>query len=196
MRMSWATHAVTPDRFDDFADVINKNRRTTHCWCLSHRLPVPDIATLGGGSREQAMRRLCEREHPPGVVTYLDGEPVGWCSIGPRSQIPRLDRSRLMRPIDDVAVWSIICVIVRTGHRGQGVTAPLLDGALAYAAANGAPAVEAYPVDPPARMDITMGFVGTKSMFDRAGFRVIGTTKAVASGLPRLVMRHDLKERT
>jgi hypothetical protein len=62
-------------------------------------------------------------------------------------------------------------------------------------AANGAPAVDAYPVDPPTRMDITMGFVGTKSMFDRAGFHVIGTTKAVASGLPRLVMRHDLKER-
>ena len=159
--MSWATHPVTPDRFEDFADVINKNRRTTHCWCLSHRLPPEEIDALGDGSREQAMRRLCEREHPPGVITYRDGEPVGWCSIGPRSEIPRLDRSRLIRPVDDVPVWSIICVIVRSGHRGQGVTKPLLDGALAYAAANGAPAVEAYPVDPPARMDITMGFVGT-----------------------------------
>ena len=28
------------------------------------------------------MRALCEREHPPGVVTYLDGTPVGWCNIG------------------------------------------------------------------------------------------------------------------
>lgn len=62
------------------------------------------------------------------------------------------------------------------------MTRPLLDGALAYAAASDAPAVEAYPVDPPARMDITMGFVGTKSMFERAGFQVIGTTKAVANG--------------
>lgn len=49
-------------------------------------------------------------------------------------------------------------------------------------------AVEAYPVDPPGRMDLTMAFVGTKAMFERARFRVVGTTDAVASGMPRLVM--------
>lgn len=187
--MRWETHPVTPERFDDFADVINRNRRPNHCWCLSHRLPPAEIERLGGGSREQAMRRWCEREHPPGVVTYRDGEPVGWCSISPRSEIPRLARSRLIRPVDDVAVWSIICLVVRPGHRRQGATGPMLEGAVSYAAEHGAPAVEAYPVDPPGRMDLTMAFVGTKSMFERAGFRVVGTTDAVASGMPRLVMR-------
>ena len=190
--MTWETHPVTPDRFEDFADVINRSRRPNHCWCLSHRLKAAEIEALGGGSREQAMRRLCEREHPPGVVTYRDGEPVGWCGIGPRSENSRLTGSTLIRPVDDVPVWSIICVIVRSGHRKQGVTAPLLEGAVAYAAAHGAPAVEAYPVDPPGRMDLTMAFVGTRSMFERAGFRVLGSTDAVASGMPRLVMRRDL----
>ncbi|MDO5710951.1 MAG: GNAT family N-acetyltransferase, partial [Micrococcales bacterium] len=73
----WATHPVTPDRFEDFADVINPNRRATHCWCLSHRLRIRDIEGLAS-SREEAMRRLSERAVPPGVVTYLDGVPVGW----------------------------------------------------------------------------------------------------------------------
>ncbi len=187
------TRPVTPDRFEDFADVINRTRRTNHCWCLSHRLQTAEIERLGGGSREQAMRRLCERDHPPGVVTYRDGEPVGWCNIGPRPEITRLARSRLIRPVDEQPVWSIVCVVVRAGHRRHGVTAPLLEGAVAYAASNGAPAVEAYPVDPPGRMDLTMAFVGTKSMFDRAGFRVIGTTNAVAGGMPRLIMRRDLR---
>src|ERR671920_352442 len=113
-------------------------------------------------------------------------------NIGPRSEITRLTRSRLIRPVDDVPVWSIVCVIVRPGHRGEGVTAPLLDGAVAYAASHGAPAVEAYPVDPPGRMDLTMAFVGVRSMFERAGFRVIGSTDAVAGGMPRLIMRRDL----
>ncbi len=147
--MTWETHPVTPDRFEDFADVINRNRRANHCWCLSHRLTAGEIEELGGGSREQAMRRLCERDHPPGVVTYLDGEAVGWCNIGPRSEITRLARSRLIRPFDDVPVWSIICVVVRPGHRGQGVTRHLIQGAVEYAASHGAPAVEAHPVDPP-----------------------------------------------
>ena len=190
--MTWETHPVTPDRFEDFADVINRNRRPTHCWCLSHRLQPAEIQSLGNGSRERAMRALCEREHPPGVVTYRDGEPVGWCSIGPRSQIPRLVGSRLIRPMDDVPVWSVICVVVRAGHRRTGVTSHMLEGAVEYAAANGAPAVEAYPVDPPGRMDLTMAFVGTRAMFERAGYRVVGDTDAVAGGLPRLVMRRDL----
>ena len=85
--MSWESHPLTPDRFEDFADVINPNRRTTHCWCLSHRLRAKDIEELGKGDREQAMRRLSERENPPGVVTYVDGTPSAGATSGhaPRS---------------------------------------------------------------------------------------------------------------
>lgn len=94
--MTWETHPVTPDRFEDFADVIHPNRRATHCWCLSHRLRAQDVEQLGQGDREQAARALCARDRPPGVVTYRDGLPVGWCSIGPRVDIARLWASRLI----------------------------------------------------------------------------------------------------
>lgn len=191
--MGFTTHPLTPGRFDDLATVINPNRRETHCWCLSHRLSPAAIEDLGGGSRGEAMRALAGRRTRPGVLGYQDGEPGGWCSIGPRSDNPWLSASKLIRPVDDVAVWSIICVVVRSGHRRRGVTTRLLDGAVTYAARRGAPAVEAYPVDPgDQRIDLTMGFVGTKAMFDKVGFEVIGTTDAVASGLPRLVMRRTL----
>lgn len=191
--MTFEVHPVTAERFEDFADVINPNRRQTHCWCLSHRLPVKEIEALGGGDRERAMRCLSERSTAPGVVGYEDGVPVGWCSISPREEIPRLVNSKLIRPIDEVPVWSIICVVVRGGHRRQGITGPLLEGAVAYAASQGAQAVEAHPVDPPGRMDTTMAFVGTRAMFEHAGFEVVGETDAVASKLPRLIMRHDLR---
>ncbi len=191
--MAWQTHPVTPDRFEDYADVINTNRRATHCWCLSHRLTAKQIEELGRGSRERAARALCERQRPPGVVTYRDGTPVGWCSISPRADIPRLVQSALIRPIDDLPVWSIICVVVRSGYRRHGVTRELLEGAIAWAASQGAPAVESYPVDPRGeRMDLTMAFVGTRAMFEKVGFEVIGTTEAVASKMPRLIMRRNL----
>ena len=186
------THPLTPARFDDFADVINPNRRANHCWCLSHRLPAREIEKLGGGDRETAMRALAARRSRPGVVTYRDGVPVGWCHISPRTEIPRLVKSELIRPIDDVEVWSIICLVVRGGHRKQGVTHELIEGAVAYAARRGAPAVEAYPVDPVGRMDTTMAFVGTRAMFEHAGFEVVGRTDAEASKMPRLVMRRTL----
>lgn len=190
--MTWETHPLTPERFEDFAEVVNRSRRADHCWCLSHRLRARQIEELGGGSREQALRRLCEREHAPGVIAYRDGEPVGWCATGPRADIPRLAGSRLIRPVDELPVWSIVCVVVRPGCRRQGVTVPLIEGAVAYAASHGAPAVEAHPVDPPGRMDLTMAFVGTRSMFEQAGFQVVGTTDAVAGGLPRLIVRREL----
>ncbi len=190
--MTFETHPLTPRRFEDFADVVNPNRRSTHCWCLSHRVPAREIEELGGGDRETAMRALAARRTRPGVVGYADGLPVGWCSISPRSAIPRLESSSLIRRIDDVEVWSIICVVIRSGHRRQGHTGRLLEGAVAYAASRGAPAVEAHPVEPTGRMDTTMAFVGTRAMFEAVGFEVVGRTDAVASRLPRLVMRRDL----
>ncbi|HEX6787474.1 MAG TPA: hypothetical protein VF076_09750 [Acidimicrobiales bacterium] len=39
------------------------------------------------------------------------------------------------------------------------------------------------------RIDLTMAFVGTRAMFENAGFEVAGSTQAIASQLPRLVMR-------
>jgi GNAT superfamily N-acetyltransferase len=188
--MGFEVRPATPDRVDDFVAVANPNRRATHCWCLSHRLTAPEIAELGGGSREEAFRALCARANPPGVIGYDDGEPVGWCSIGPRAENTRLTRSRLITPIDDLPVWSIVCVVVRGGRRRRGYTTPLIEGAVAHAAAHGAPAVESYPVDAGSgRIDLTMAFVGTRAMFEKAGFTVAGTTGATASGLPRLVMR-------
>lgn len=188
----WTTRPVTAERFDDFADVINPNRRDTHCWCLSHRLRAKEIDELGDGSRETAALSLARRPGGFGVVTYRDGVPVGWCHIAPRAEISRLVASKLIRPIDDLPVWSIICVVVRSGHRKQGVTEHLIEGAVAYAAARGAPAVETYPVDPQGRMDLTMAFVGTRSMFEKCGFQVVGETDAMASKMPRLVMRRML----
>jgi len=188
----WTPHPVTAARFDDFPDVINPNRRSTHGWCLSHRLRGKEIEELGNGSREDAARALAAGRSSFGVVTYRDDVPVGWCHVAPRDEIPRLAASRLIRPVDDLPVWSIICLVVRGGHRKQGVTGHLIEGAVAYATSRGAPAVEAHPVAPEGRMDTTMAFVGTRAMFERADFEVVGRTDAVASKMPRLVMRRTL----
>ena len=89
----------------------------------------------------------------------------------------RLSRSRVIRPIDDLPVWSIVCVVIRGGHRKRGYTTPLINGAVEYAASRNAPGVESYPADPGAgRIDLTMAFVGTRAMFENA--EVAGSTEA------------------
>jgi GNAT superfamily N-acetyltransferase len=190
--MAWEVLPATVDRFDDFATVVNRTRRVNHCWCLSPRLTLRDIEALGEGSRELAMRRLCERPIPPGVIAYREGEPVGWCNAGPRSDMSRLTHSRVIPTLDDVPVWSVVCLVVRTGYRRQGVTGQLLDGVVEHARRHGAPVLEAYPVEPVGRMDVTMAFVGTVPMFERAGFHKVTQTQGHSGGLVRWLMRRDL----
>jgi len=177
---------------EDFAAVVNPSHRAKHCWCLSHRLSAQEIRERGGEDRFEAMCSLSREEIAPGVIAYLEDEPVGWCSISPRSQIPKLENSKLIRPVDSVMVWSIICMVVRSGFRRRGVNRQMVLGAVEYARELGAPAVEAYPVDPEGRMDLTMAFVGTRTMFEEAGFEVVGVSDAVASRMPRLIMRRTL----
>jgi GNAT superfamily N-acetyltransferase len=129
----------------------------------------------------------------PGLIAYLDDEPVGWCGLGPRSAMPRLEHSRTIPRIDDAAVWSIGCLIVRPGFRRRGVTVALIDAAVAYARSKGAPAIEAYPIDPAGkRVSTSFGFTGFTSTFEAAGFRRVVLTDAHSAGLPRWLMRLDL----
>jgi len=93
-----------------------------------------------------------------------------------------------MKAVDDKPVWSVICFVVPTEHRGQGVARALLAGAVAYARKRGATLVEAYPVDKPGRSaDVNMWF-GAKSMYDRAGFREVARRKP-ARPIVRLKVR-------
>lgn len=102
-------------------------------------------------------------------------------------------RSRKIPHVDALPVWSIWCVRVRPGFRGRGIAHLLVEGAVAYAAANGAPAVEAYPVDNRGeKVDLTMAYVGTRALFEKAGFAKVADTDSVSDGFPRVLMRRAL----
>ena len=184
---------ATVARFDDVATMIGPKRPTSNvCWCLSHRVDAKTNKALVGPARGEFVRELCGRDVSPGVLAYDDGEVVGWAAVAPRSELP-LARSRLIPHVDDLPVWSIWCIRVRPGHRGRGISHTLLDGAVDYARAKGAPAVEGYPVDNQGRkVDLTMAFVGTRGLFEKAGFVKAADTASVAGGFPRVLMRLDL----
>ena len=163
------------------------------CWCLYYRLSSSDYRAADHADRPAMMRARLEHAPAPGLVAYIDGEPVGWCGLGPRSEMERLARSRTIPAVDERPVWSIVCFLVRSGYRRRGVARALLDGAIAYAREQGAPALEAYPVDPAGgRIDTSFAYVGTTSMFEAAGFRRVVETGARSAGLPRWLMRLDL----
>jgi GNAT superfamily N-acetyltransferase len=180
--------------FEDVAAMIGPKRPDASvCFCLSHRIPAKQNRSLAGPERGEYVRGLCAREPAPGVLAYEGAEPVGWAGVAPRSAT-QFARSTRIPVLDDLPVWSIWCIRVRPGHRGDGLTRALIDGAVAFAASHAAPVVEAYPVDNAGeRVDLTMAFVGLRSWFERAGFTKAADTASVLDGFPRVLMRRDLR---
>jgi GNAT superfamily N-acetyltransferase len=185
---------ATAARFGDVATMLGpKNPGSSVCWCLSHRLDSKTNRELVGRARGEYVRRLCGRKVAPGVLAYEDGEVAGWAALAPRSELP-FARSRKIPHVDDLPVWSVWCIRVRPGHRGRGISYALLDGAVAYARSQRAPAVEGYPVDNEGRkVDLTMAYVGTRRLFEHAGFTKAADTDSVSGGFPRVLMRLDLR---
>ena len=181
--------------FDDMATMFApKKPESSVCWCLSWRLSAKENQSLVGPARADKVRELCARDLAPGVLAYRDGDVAGWAGIAPRAELAPFANSRKIPHLDDLPVWSLWCVRVRPGFRKQGVTPALIEGAVDYAKKSGAPVVESYPVDNGTeRVDLTMAFVGTRSMFQRAGFKKAGETTSVVNGFPRIIMRLDLR---
>jgi GNAT superfamily N-acetyltransferase len=102
-------------------------------------------------------------------------------------------RSRTIPFVDDRQAWSIVCFVVRAGYRRRGLMQVLLTAAVQHARQYGADVVEGYPVDlgPGERVDVISGYVGTRRLFEAAGFEVAGPTTGRSGGQPRVVMRCD-----
>jgi GNAT superfamily N-acetyltransferase len=183
---------ATLARFEDVATMLGpKNPSSSVCWCLSHRLDSRTNRELVGRARGEYVKELCSRKIAPGVLAYQEGEVVGWAAVAPRSDLP-FERSTKIPHVDDLPAWSVWCIRVRPGHRGKGIAHFLLEGAVAYARSGGAPAVEGYPVDNKGqKVDLTMAYVGTRKLFEGAGFTKVADTASVSGGFPRVLMRWD-----
>src|SRR5690625_7544907 len=135
------------------------------------RLSIDEWMDNKGEGNRCAMRSLAGSEQPPGVLGYLEAEPVAWCGIGDRTDYPRLQRSTLQRPVDDQPVVALTCLLIAKRHRGRH----LLTESIAEICANLAETsrnrtVEAYPVDPPPgrRAGADTAMTGIASAFTRS----------------------------
>ncbi|MBK9178752.1 MAG: GNAT family N-acetyltransferase [Acidimicrobiales bacterium] len=190
-----AIRVVPATVFDDMATMLGPKRPDASvCWCLSYRLTSSkENRELVGSARGERVLQLVSETPPPGVLAYDGDEVVGWAAVHPRADTS-FSRNRKIPHVDDLDVWSVWCIRVRPGHRKQGISHHLLAGAVEFARTNGAPAIEGYPVDNKgAKVDLTMAYVGTQSLFEQAGFTKAADTDSVLNGFPRVVMRLNLR---
>ena len=180
--MKLTVHPLTPDRWPDLEAIFNAKGCSVArgCWCMYYRRSGEREA-VPGKTRAQAnradLKALVDGGNQPGLIGYRGKAPVGWISLAPREEFRKLERSPVMKAVDDKPVWSVICFVVPSEHRGQGVATALLDAAVKYAKKRGARLVEAYPVDKPGQVDDETLWFGAKSMYDKAGFREVARRK-------------------
>jgi ribosomal protein S18 acetylase RimI-like enzyme len=174
---------LTPERWPDLEAIFNAKGCSVArgCWCMYYRRSGTRGSLPRGTTRAQAnraeLKALVDAGEPPGLLAYRGKLPVGWISLGPREQFARLQRSPVMKAVDNRPVWSIICFVVRPEYRGQGVAHALLRGAIAYARKHGAKLLEAYPVDKSGLSNDDSMWFGAKSMYDSAGFEEVARRK-------------------
>jgi len=174
---------LTPERWPDLGAIFNARGCSVArgCWCMYYRHSGSRGPLPAGTSQAQAnraeLRALVDAGRPPGLIAYRRQVPVGWVSLGPRGDYAKLQRSPVMKAVDEQPVWSVICFVVPSEYRNQGVARALLAGAIAYARQHGARLVEAYPVDRPGRSADDCMWFGAKSMYDAAGFAEVARRK-------------------
>jgi GNAT superfamily N-acetyltransferase len=175
MKNKLLCHPLTPDRWGDLETLFGPRGACGGCWCMVWRLPRKDFVNGKGAGNRAAFRNIVRHaDTPPGILGYLDGEPVGWCAVAPREQFPFLERSRVLKRVDERPVWSVSCLLVHKKHRRKAITVELLRSAVDFVRRRGGRFVEGYPIDP-SKADVpgVFAWTGLASAFLKAGFHEV-----------------------
>jgi GNAT superfamily N-acetyltransferase len=179
---------LTLAEWPDFVRLFETQGPQNGCWCMYWRVKREECRHHFGEGNKLAFQKLLEDGETPGILAYLEGEPMGWCAIAPREEFTVLDRSPTLKRVDGELVWSITCFFVAKPYRRQGMTGRLIQAAVEFARERGARIIEAYPL----RTEIVKllpyeRFMGSEVTFIRAGFRVVARRSD-----RRLVMRYEI----
>ncbi len=162
---------LTPKRWSDFEALFGEHGAYGGCWCMWWRLKRSEFERQQGEGNRQAMKAIVDSGEVPGLLAYAGDRAVAWCSVAPREQFPVLQRSWVLKPVDDIPVWSITCFFVAKEHRHAGMMSELIRAASAYVRAHGGTVLEGYPTDPrKGQLPPVSTFTGLVSAFRKAGF--------------------------
>ena len=166
---------LTQGNWGKFEALFGPRGACGNCWCMFYRLSAPEFreGKFEDGNK-QAMKEIVEAGRPAGIMALFEGEAVAWCAFAPREDYVKLSKSRVHKPIDDKAVWSIPCMFIHKDFRNNGVSVALLKGVVAWAEENGIKIIEAYPTIPTTeRLPDSFAWIGLYKSFERAGFEIV-----------------------
>lgn len=166
--------SLSPDNWDDFTALFGAKGACGGCWCMLWRLPHKTYESGKGDGNREAMHDLVKAGIQPGLLGYVNGRAVAWCSVGPRPDFPGLERSRILKLVDEQPVWSFTCLFIDRAFRRQGLSRRMIAAAADFARSRGAAILEAYPVEPKqGDMPAVFAWTGLAAPFLAAGFQEV-----------------------
>jgi len=182
---------VTENRWTDFERLFGERGACGGCWCMFWRRTRSEFEKQKGDGNKKAMMAIIDSGEIPGILAYDGNRPVGWCSVAPRENFPALERSRVMKKVDEKPVWSITCFFIDRNYRKKGVSVQLLQAAIKYVQKHGGKRLEGYPVEPKKdKMPPAFAWTGLSSAFKKAGFNEVARRSET-----RPIMRYTIKGR-
>ena len=186
--MTVEIHPLTAERWEDLVTLFGPKGAQEGCWCMYFRQTAREWKENKGGNNRRMMEVKVMAGEEPGLIAYVDGQPAGWISLGPREEFVRFERSKVMRPVDDTPVWSIVCFFVARDHRMSGLSVKLLRAAVDFAREKEATVLEGYPTEPKDSKAVDLFvYTGLRSAFDQVGF-----TEVARRSEKRPIMRLEL----
>ena len=154
------------------------------------RVPRSEFEKQKGAGNRRALKKIVSQRRVPGLLAYAGREPVGWCAVEPREAYATLERSRLLKRLDEQPVWSVVCFFIARPYRNQSVSVKLLKEAVAHARKHGARIVEGYPVEPKnEKMPDVFAWTGIAAAFRKAGFKEVARPSATRPIMRYLISR-------
>jgi len=181
-------HPVTVARLDDLRRFSESHGKFRYSSCMRWRLTSGEFQRSTKDERIGRLEALSGDAIPIGVLGYVDGVPISWCSVAPRESYRAVERSRAIPRIDNRKVWAVVCFFLDSRVRGKGLRLLLLHAAIEYARHEGAEVVEGYPVEPGGP---SYGYMGRPELYEEAGFREVARA-APPGATPRRIMRIEL----
>ena len=168
-------HPLTLDRWKDFEALFGEKGACAGCWCMYWFMTKKEYDEKRKDGRTKIeMKKMVRDNVQPGIIAYLGDKPVGWIAIQPREKYSRFGTSRILQPVDDKAVWSIVCFFVHKEYRKKGISVELIKNACDFAALKGGTIVEAYPTETKSKNSAPVFiYTGTASAFKKAGFKEV-----------------------
>jgi len=184
-------HPLTRERWSDFEELFGERGAYGGCWCMWWRVTRREFEQQQRDGNRQAMKAIVDSGEIPGILAYSAGKPVGWCSVAPRGHYGSLNRSRVLKRLDDTPVWSIVCFFVDKEYRHRGIIYGLIQGAIDYVRSQGGNVVEAYPTVPRGRhLPPVSVYMGLPAVFEKAGF-----VECARPSNSKVVMRYYIEKR-